>query len=71
MTEQQQGHLPSASAEIQPSAAAAVYLQCPPEGFQGGVRYPVLQGIWWNRALDSYIFLGTDFMIPIFASLHI
>ena len=32
------------------------------------MRYPVLQGIWWDRSLDSWIFLGTDFMIIILAS---
>jgi len=25
----------------------------------------VLQGIWWDRSLDSWMFLGTDFMISI------
>ena len=24
-----------------------------PEGVQGGVRHSVLQGIWWDRSLDS------------------
>ena len=33
-----QGHLPSASVEIEPCAALAVDLQRPPEGVQGGVR---------------------------------
>ena len=42
-----------------------------PEGVQGGVRYSVLQEIWWYRSLDSWMFLGTDFMISIFASPHI
>ena len=42
-----------------------------PEGVQGGVRHSVLQGIWWDRSLDSWMFLGTDFMISIFASPHI
>ena len=31
----------------------------------------VLQGIWWDRSLDSWMFLGTDFMISILASPHI
>ena len=30
-----------------------------PEGVQGGVRHSVLQGIWWDRALDSWMLLGT------------
>ena len=42
-----------------------------PEGVQGGVRPSVLQGISWDRSLESWIFAGTDFMISIFASLHI
>ena len=39
-----------------------------PEGVQGGLRHSVLQGIWWDRSLDSWMFLGTDFMISILAS---
>ena len=35
-TEQQQGHLPSASAGIEPCAAAAADLQHPLRGIQGG-----------------------------------
>ena len=42
-----------------------------PEGVQGGVRHSVLQGIWWDRSLDSWMFLETDFMISILASPHI
>ena len=42
-----------------------------PEGAQGGVRCSVLQGIWWDRSLDGWIFLGTDFLISIPASPHI
>ena len=42
-----------------------------PEGVQGGGRHSVLQGIWWDRSLDSWMFLGTDFMISILASPHI
>ena len=42
-----------------------------PEGVQGGLRHSVLQGIWWDRSLDSWMFLGTDFMISILASPHI
>ena len=69
MTEQQM-HLPSASMEIEPHAAIAVDFQHP-EGVQGGERHSVLQGIWWDRSLDSWVFLGTDFMISILASPHI
>ena len=36
-----------------------------PERVQGGVRHSVLQGIWWDRSLDSWMFLGIDFMISI------
>ena len=58
MTEQQR-HLPPASKEIKTSA----YSRGPsatPEGGQGGVRHSVLQGISWDRSLDSWMFLGTD-----------
>ena len=54
----------SLSAETEPCAPAAVDLQHPPEGIQGGMRHSVLQRIWWG----SWIFSGTDFMIPILAS---
>ena len=60
-TTEQQRHL-----EIEPHAALAVDLQQPRE-----VRHWVLQGIWWDRSLDSWMFLGTDFMISILASPHI
>ena len=40
-----------------------------PEGVQGGVRHSVLQGIWWRRSLDGWMFLGTHFMISNLASL--
>ena len=42
-----------------------------PEGVQGDVRHSVLQGIGWDRSLDSWMFFGTDFMISILASPHI
>ena len=42
-----------------------------PEGVQGGVRHSVLQRIWWDRSLDSWMYLGTDFIISILASPHI
>ena len=62
-----QRHLPSASMEIQPHAAIAVDLQQPLREFR--VDWGTLfQGIWWDRSLDSWIFLGTDFMILILAS---
>ena len=41
-----------------------------PMGAQGGMRHSVLQGILWDRSLGSWMFLGTDFMISIFASSH-
>ena len=41
-----------------------------PEGVHGGVRHPVPQGIWWDRPLASWMFLGTDFMISVLASPH-
>ena len=28
----------------------------------------MLQGIWWDRSLDSWMFLGIDVMISILAS---
>ena len=28
----------------------------------------MLQGIWWDRALDSWMSIGTDFIISILAS---
>ena len=42
-----------------------------PEGVQGGVRHSVLQRIWWDRSSDSWMYLGTDFIISILASPHI
>ena len=39
-----------------------------PDWVQGGVRHSVLQGIWWGRSLDSWMFLGIDFMISILVS---
>ena len=69
-TTQQQRRLPSAPTEIEPHAASWRPLTLP-EGAQGRVRHSVLQGIWWDRSLDSWMFLGTDFMISVLASLHI
>ena len=36
-----------------------------PEGVQGRVKHSVLQGIWWDRSLECWMFLGTDFIISI------
>ena len=57
-TTEQQRHLPSASMETEPSAAIAVDLPTIPEGVQGGVRHSLLQGIWWDRSLDSWVFFS-------------
>ena len=70
MTEQQR-HLPSASTEIEPHAANSCWSSAVPEGVQGGVRNSLLQGIWWDRSLDSWMFLGTDFMMSTLVSPHI
>ena len=35
------------------------------------MRHSVLQGIWWDRSLDSWMVLGTYFIISILASPHI
>ena len=45
------------------------WLSTTPEGVQGGVRHSVLQGIWWDRSLDSWMFSGMGFMISILTSL--
>ena len=44
----------------------------PPEGVQGGVRHSVLQGIWWDRSLDSWMLSRTGFsdLKPCISSLH-
>ena len=47
------------------------YAATTPEGVQGGVRHPVLQGIWWDRSLDRQMVLGKDFMISVLAFPHI
>ena len=31
----------------------------------------LLQGVWWDRSLDHWMFLGTDFMISVLAFPHI
>ena len=43
----------------------------PAKGVQGRVSHSLFQGIWWDRSLDRWVFLGTDFMISILASPHI
>ena len=67
MTEQQR-HLPSASMEIEPHSAIAVDLQQSLREFR--VKHSVLQGIWWDRSLDSWMFFRTNFMISTLASPH-
>ena len=42
-----------------------------PEGVQSRVRHSVLQGIWWDRSLDSWMLLGTYFMISILHLLYL
>ena len=69
MTEQQ-SHLPSASRDWTPCCYSC-WPSTPTEGVQGGVRHSELQGIWGDRTLDSWMFLGTDFMISILTSLPI
>ena len=67
---EQRRHLPSASGAWTPCCCSC-WPSATPEGVQGGERHSVLQGIWWNRYLNSWMFLGTDFMISILASPHI
>ena len=63
--------MPSASAGIEPCAAAAADLQHPLKGITVESEALWLQGNWWNRSLDSEVFSETDFMIPVLDSLHI
>ena len=70
MTEQKRHLHCSISRETEPRAAIAVDLQQPLRKFSA-VRYSVLSGIWWDRSLDNWMFLGTDFMISILAFPHI
>ena len=58
----QQGRLPFASVEID------LLTFNTPEGVQGGMRHSRLQGIWWDRSLESWMFLETDFMISVISS---
>ena len=61
-TSEQQRRLLSASKETEPPCCCSCFPSTTQEGVQGGVRPSVLQGIWWDRSLDSWMFLGTDFM---------
>ena len=69
-TTEQQRRLPSASGDWTPHHYTS-WPSTTPEGVQHGVRHSMLQGIWWDRSLDSWVFLGIDFMISILASPHI
>ena len=53
---EQQRHLSSASKEIEPHSAIAVDLQQPLREVRVEKRHSVLQGIWWDRSLDSWMF---------------
>ena len=64
---EQQRHLPSASSELGPLQLLTFHN---PQGVRGRVRCSVLQGIWWDRSLESWMFLETDFVISILASPH-
>ena len=63
--------MPSASAGIEPCAAAAADLQHPPKGIIVEGEALWLQGNWWNRSLDSEVFSETDFMTPVLDSFRI
>ena len=56
--------------EFEPHAAIAIDLQPSLREFRVECG-TLLQGIWWDRSLDSWMFLETDFMISVLASLHI
>ena len=58
-----QRHLPSASTEIKPHSAKAVDFQQPWRDFRVE-RGTLLQGLW---SVDSWVFLGIDFMVSILA----
>ena len=64
-----QGHLPSALWSLRPALLLLTFNSWGSPGRR--TRPSVLQGIWWGRSLDSYIFSGTDFMIPNLQSPHI
>ena len=63
-------HLPSGSAEIEPHTAIAVDLRQTWWEFTVGAAF-CAPGNLWDRSLDSWMFLGTDFIISILASTHI
>ena len=63
VTEQQQGYFPSSCATVDTPFNTEL------PGWS--VRHSVLQGDWWNWSLDSSIFSGTGFIIPILLSPHI
>ena len=72
------GHFLSTSTRIESCAAAAVGSQHPLKGVEGGEaerRHSVLRkgtwGNWQNRASDSQIFSGANFMNPVLVSPHI
>ena len=41
----------------------------PPEGVQGGERHSVLQGIWWDRSSDSWMFCSFSSVAQSFPNL--
>ena len=65
-------HLPKALPVMEPQGICCLPLWrlnpvlhscCPsttPEGAQGGVRQSAPQGLWWDRSLGRWVFLGTD-----------
>jgi len=55
--------------ETEPHSAIAADLQQSLREFR--VKHSVLQGIWWDRSLDSWMFFRTNFMISTLASPHI
>ena len=63
MTEQQR-HLPSASTEIKPHAAIALTFSNP-WGSSGWSEAPCAPGDLVGQVLDSWMFLGANFMILI------
>ena len=60
----------SLSMETEPHAAIAIDLQQSLREFRVECG-TLLQGIWWDRSLDSWMFLETDFMISILSCPHI
>ena len=44
-------------------------LSTPSEGVQGGVRHSVLQGIWWDRSSDSWMFCSFSSVAQSFPNL--